>query len=324
MRALVGVLPRAAESDLRIADRGVGLVVGGRELEVRWVGEGNLGDVKAIVENRGPRPDILVARHFSPGARARMSEEDIGWVDETGAAEIAFGSVIISRTGTPPAPRDRSLRWTPAVLGVAEALLCGTKPTVAEIQMATGLSTGSSVNALRVLTDVGLLEADAARGRGSGRRVGNRDDLLDAYALEASAMPASLSVAVGTVWRDPLAGLVEVGRLWDQSALRWAATGLAATAVMAPFVTTVSTTEVYVDSYTVVGLESAALDAGLRPIEGGRLTLKPFPTVATRQLAHQIDGLRVAPWPRVFVDLRKAGVRGEEAAEHLREVMHDG
>jgi hypothetical protein len=58
------------------------------------------------------------------------------------------------------------------------------------------------------------------------------------------------------------------------------------------------------------------------PIEGGRLTLRPFPTVAVRRLAETIDGLRVAPWPRVYVDLLSAGVRGEEAAEHLREVIH--
>lgn len=30
------------------------------------------------------------------------------------------------------------------------------------------------------------------------------------------------------------------------------------------------------------------------------------------------------PWPRVYVDLPAEGVRGEEAAEHLREVMHGG
>jgi len=32
-------------------------------------------------------------------------------------------------------------------------------------------------------------------------------------------------------------------------------------------------------------------------------------------------GIRVVPWPRVYADLRLVGVRGEDAAEHLREVM---
>jgi hypothetical protein len=43
--------------------------------------------------------------------------------------------------------------------------------------------------------------------------------------------------------------------------------------------------------------------------------------VALDRLAETIDALRVAPWPRVYVDLLAAGVRGEEAAEHLWEVI---
>ncbi len=30
-----------------------------------------------------------------------------------------------------------------------------------------------------------------------------------------------------------------------------------------------------------------------------------------------VDGLRVAPWPRLVAELRRSGVRGEEAAEHV-------
>jgi hypothetical protein len=41
------------------------------------------------------------------------------------------------------------------------------------------------------------------------------------------------------------------------------------------------------------------------------------------RLAKEMEGLRVAPWPRVYADLLSLGVRGEEAAEHLREVVFD-
>ena len=321
IRVLESMLPRSAQREVLVGNQQVDLLVGGHQLEVKWVGEGNLGDVRrAMGYVRDDQIKIFVGRQFSPGAKAAMSEAGIGWMDETGAAEVAVGSIIISRSGRPPVPVERPLRWTPGVLGVAEALLCGIKPTVAEVQATTGLSTGTCTSALRFLSDNGWLEADADRGRKSGRRISDGGQLLEAYAAAAVTFKP-VSLTAGALWRDPVAGLVEVGSMWDQAGIRWAATGLAAASVMAPLMTTVSTTEAYVDEQTVVALESAALNAGLRPIDGGRLTLKPFPTATTRQLISKIDGLQVAPWPRVYVDLRNAGVRGEEAAEHLLEVM---
>ena len=321
--AILGVLPLSARDTVSGPGRS-GVTLGGRNLDVRWVGEGNLGDVKAAIGDHDRRPDVVVGRQLSRGARDAASAAGIGWVDETGAAEIAVGQVIVSRSGRPPAAIERPKRWTSAVLAVAEALLCGTRATVAETQSATELSAGSCTNALRFLTDQGLLGATARRGRGSARRVLDERRLLDAYSLAAAVTPDPVSLTVGTTWRDPVAGLVEVGREWDSAGVRWAATGLAAASALAPLVTTITSTEVYIAVTTIVGLESAAGDVGLRPIDGGRLTLRPFPTVAADRMANELDGLRVAPWPRVFVDLRKAGVRGEEAAEHLREVMHGG
>ncbi len=112
-----------------------------------------------------------------------------------------------------------------------------------------------------------------------------------------------------------------MGKRWDRARVAWAATGTVAAHVIAPYLTWVSSGDVYVGADTIAGLEAAATRVDLRPIEGGRLTLRPFPTVTARSLADVKEGLRVAPWPRVYADLRGVGVRGEEAAEHLREVF---
>jgi len=131
-------------------------------------------------------------------------------------------------------------------------------------------------------------------------------------------------VQVGVTWRDPVSGLAKAAEHWDTRGRAWACTGVIAASVLAPHLTSVGGTDVYVDVDTITGLDAVAREAGLEPIEGGRLSLRPFPTVASRTLRTRKHGLSVAPWPRVYADLRLIGVRGEEAAEHLLEVMRAG
>lgn len=320
--AVAAVLPRAVCIQLGREDgRSADLILNGRGIEVKWLGEGGLRQARELIASRKNRPDVVVARRMSPGAREALSAESIGWVDETGAAEIALGSLIVSRSGRPMETPPRPPRWTPSVLAVAEALLCGRKATVGAVQETTGLSAGSATNALRTLMELELLSAAVRRGRASGRQVSDPERLLDEYATAASAMMPAIALAVGVTWRDFVEGVSEAGRRWASAGISWAATGSVAASVLAPYLTTVTAGEVYVDSKTMAGLESVATEAGLRPIEGGRLTLRPFPTVTARRLAVAKDGLCLTTWPRVYADLRTAGVRGEEAAEHLREVI---
>lgn len=323
IRVLLDVLPRTVSVDIPSDDPEADVILGGQKLDIKWVGEGSLGAVASLLTSADRKPDVVAARQLSPGAKHALSEAGVGWVDETGAAELAVGTIIVSRSGTRAPRNDRTKRWTPAVLGVAEALLCGVDATGAAVRQATGLSSGSCTNALRFLAGLGLLESNVARGRDSARRVRDADSLLDAYASAAQQRPADPQVQVGVTWRDPVAGLSEVGSRWTDAGVSWAATGAVAASVLAPLLTNVAAAEAYVGTETMAGLGAVATVADLRPIEGGRLTLRPFPTVVTRRLAAAADGIVLAPWPRVFVDLQRTGVRGEEAAEHLREVVRE-
>jgi hypothetical protein len=320
LNALRAVFPPWSELKLISAEGHVADVrVAGRRLRVQWVSAGIPSEIRALADQKA-QPDVVVARRMSPGAQQALAQLRVGWVDELGAAEIAVGTIIVSRTGQRPSPSNKGERWTPAVLSVAEALLCGVEPTVAATHRATGLSGGACGNALRLLADRGLLVAAASRGPASGRRIEDKRHLLDAYASEAAESPVTLALVVGVIWRDPVRGLIELGHRWNEQGIDWAATGPTAAAVMAPLLTTVSSARVYVEADSFSGLEALALRSNLRPIEGGRLTLAPFPTASTRSLARTVKDMRVAPWPRVYVDLRATGVRGEEAAEHLLEV----
>lgn len=321
--AVAAVLPPSIRIRRRRQNgHSIDLEVNGDPLRVMWLGEGGLRQARELIDRQKDRPDVAAARRMSLAARELLSAARIGWVDETGAAEIARGSLIISKDGRVPESLRRPPHWTPAVLAIAEALLCGGRGTVGDMQEVTALSAGSATNALRTLTDLGLLHADVRRGPNSARRIADPDRLLDEYAAAAAALRPAVSVSVGVTWRDPVAGLASTGRQWDRAGMPWAATGAVAGSVLAPSLTTLTSSEVYVEGKTSASLERVAARSGLRPIKGGRLVLRPFPTVTTGRLAAVKDGLRLVPWPRAYADLRVVGVRGEEAAEHLRETMH--
>ncbi|HVK22516.1 MAG TPA: hypothetical protein VM677_14250 [Actinokineospora sp.] len=179
--------------------------------------------------------------------------------------------------------------------------------------------------ALGVLTNQGLLEADAARGRNSARRVADFDRLLDAYADYVAGRRSAIQLQVGVVWRDPVADAARLGAVWTVAGTRWAATSALAAAVFAPTQTQVSPLEIYVEARNAVELAAVAAAVGLVPVPGGRLRLRPFPSAGTAALSTPVDiALICVPWPRAYADLRIAGVRGEDAAEHLREEMTRG
>ena len=294
-------------------------------MQVLWLGEGRLKQARELITKQGKLPEIVVARHMSSATRELLSGAGISWVDETGAAEIVQKSVIVSKSGQSPETTTsrKQHRWPPSVLATAEALLSGVKATVNSIRGATGLSTGSSSNALRILNELGLLHASARHGRNSGRKITSPDDLLAEYTAAVATVTPTIAIRVGVTWQDPMVGLDVVGTQWEKVGVSWAATGTAAARLIAPYLTTSTTADVYVDAETIAGLESIARKANLKPIEGGRLTMRPFPTTATKLLSVATGNLRLAPWPRIYADLYLTGVRGEEAAEHLKERIYD-
>lgn len=322
--AVRAVFPPTVRIKATRSDRDAAFNVSGQPVEVKWIGPGNLGDVRAVLKKRAKRNVILVARHMSPGARAALSEAGISWADETGAAEIAIGSILVSKSGVPVKKAHDIKHWTAAVIAVAEALLCGSRGTQAAMQAATGLSAGSCASALRFLADKELLTAAAKRGPASARRVSDPRGLLAAYATAVNEQRTDTKLLLGVTWQDILKGVAELGRHFDARKVDWAVTGGAAAAVIAPFISLVSQATVYVAAKSMAELRALAASVRLRPIEGGRLTLKPFPSRTVQHLATLEDhDLRVAPWPRVYADLLNEGVRGEQAAEHLYEVVHD-
>lgn len=196
-----------------------------QRLRIRWLERGSASQLNARLKDE-PRPDLLMAAHMSTAAQLAATDVGIGWLDETGAAEFALGSVVVSRTSVAvPQIAPRVQRWTAATLGIAEALIIGVPATVQAVREATGSSPSTISLALNFLTHEGLLISFAARGRNSGRVIADPNRLLEAYTDAVTNARTAGSLQVGVLWRDPLAGLAQVGRRWDDKKVNWAATG---------------------------------------------------------------------------------------------------
>lgn len=258
--------------------------------------------------------------------RLLLADAGMNWVDATGAAQISLGNLVVSRDPARVTTSAPEARWTQGVLGTAEALLCGTPGTVSAVAETTGLAPSSAGVALRSLAKMGLLTSTAARGRKSRRQVIDPDVLLRAYSDAVHRTQTRAEITVGVLWRDPLAELAELGKTWTESGVRWGATSAIAAAALAPVATQVAPLQVYVDAPSPALLVAAAQTAGLDLLPGGRLALRPFPTTATATMVSMDDdsGLPLVSWPRVYADIFHTGVRGEEAADHLLEVMRRG
>lgn len=297
------------------------LALGQTTVRARWIPRGLPSEVRAALEAR-PSADVIVAPTMSYAARALTKEHCSGWLDEQGGGDFAVNSVVVVRPSEPIRPTSK--RWTAATCGVVEALLVNTPATVSVISEVTTLSVGAATKALALLTDQGLLYADSKRGRSAGRRVLNQEVLLETYFENLAKQNSGSEIRVGVVWRDPLKEAGKLGKRFAADGRAWAATSALGAAAYAPHLTQIAPLEMFVESQSYAELAVAAARVGLEPIEGGGLVLRNFPSRATAALSNIAKGTRLscAPWPRVYADLRlRGGVRGDDAADHLREKM---
>jgi len=297
----------------------------GQKVDVAWLSVGWPRQVRALLA-RPTRPDLVAAAELSPGARKLLTDSKVSWFDETGAARIHTPNlrVLVDTSRNLAKPPRRNLGWTAATLAVSEALLVGHIGTVSNICQATGLAQSTVATSLKFLQEEHLLSSNSARGRNARRSVADTDDLLDAYAAVAERLRSPESIRVGVLWRDPQHGAAELGASWLGQGIRWSATGALAADVIAPHLTEVAPLEIYVQAKSLAELRQIALAAGVSERSGGRLLLRPFPTPANDALSHIEGKTCVACWPRVYADLRTTGVRGEDAAEHLRQRIATG
>src|SRR5487761_1901189 len=90
-----------------IDDVDVAVTVAGVTLQVRFAGRGDFRGVQMAMK-AGSRPDVIVASQLSVAAQEAIANAGINWADETGAARIDVGSIVIALSGQRPAARRPS------------------------------------------------------------------------------------------------------------------------------------------------------------------------------------------------------------------------
>lgn len=336
-RILAGALPSSArvQVDPRGGERGSAFDVTvqagatNHRFLAGWAGEGWPSDVEELVR-LVPHVEVAVAINLSDNAKSWLAGQGIGWIDEGGGANIAMtsGLVIVREPARALARVDGSSRWSRSTLAVAEAALSGIVPTVKSIESTTGLSRNATATGLARLERLGLLERpEASRGPRSGRRIVDPDALLDSYSAAAAEQRSKQpTLRAHRLWiGDPMATLgTELAPALSDSNHRWAVTGAAASLLIAPYLTEVTTLDLYVDADLMADPTRLAMQLGARIVDRGHvIEVRELPTLMSAR-GPVIDDIKVALPVRVYADLLAAGGRSAEAAQHLREGFHAG
>jgi len=294
-----------------------------------WAGKGWPADVEELVR-ASPGVEIAVAAEFSHNARVLLDQRGIGWIDESGLASITRPSgLIISREPIRESVMSPSpIKWSRSTLAVAEAALSGVTPTVESIEEATGLSRHATAIGLAQLERLGLLARPTARrGPKSGRQIVDYADFLDNYSKVA-------------IERRSRQKVLRFHRLWEGNAVatlrteiapalstlehHWAVTGTAASQLIAPYLSDVTTLDLYVDPELMSNTQELELRLGARIVQRGQvIEVRELPTLMSEK-GPVLDSISVALPVRVYADLLGIGGRSAEAAQHLREELHVG
>lgn len=324
LRAIPGltVLGRPARSD-----RGVDaeLQFGGRRalVALEFKTRANAATAWQIVQYAKAHPGtpvVLVANETTTEARSILQENRISLIDGLGNAHVELPGVLI-HLARATVPLRRAGETTPRLSGragvIAQALLLH-RDLPWQVQALAKTARASVGLAHRVLARLEREGVVAVEGAGPRRRrrVTNPTALLDLWAEEQVRRPLrTLGYVLGQTPRQVTA---RVGERLGKAGIDYALTGAAAAALVAPFVTAVPVTDVWVAA-------AAAPDALLRATQadavadGHNVVFMQGDDDTPLQFREKRENLWLADRLRLYADLLADPRRGREQARHLRQ-----
>lgn len=258
---------------------------------------------------------IILAPFISEESARLCEEAGMGYADLAGNAFLSFGQVFIqTRVAENPFYEKRAVKsiFTPKAARILRQLLQGPLQVwkVKDLASAAGVSLGH-VSSVRQQ----LLDQEWAVEETPGIRITRPDALLDAWAASDRWKERTETREYSLLQKDPLEIATQVHRLLGRQPhafTQWLAAGL-----RHPHSSTPVTT-VYVKQFP----DEAALPTQLlaRRVEtGGSLRLVMPSDEGVMNPLQTVHGLPLVCDVQLYLDLSGAGLRGEEAAQELRQ-----
>jgi len=265
----------------------------------------------------GGTPMLVVANETTADAREILRVNAIAYVDGLGNADISLPGMVYRLVGRKPEPRNNPPTRLAGKAGrIAQELLLHPDRTwhINELVDRTSVSPGFVHRVLTRLTDEGIL-TNAGKGPTKTRSVVDPGALLDLWAEEQhDRVDRTLAYHLA---RSPSQLMIDLVTALDRAGIDYAVTGASAASLVAPFVTAIPTTEVWVSS--TVGRPELLDRTDTEEVKSGHnvafLQARYDEPLLGRQ---QIDGTWIVNDFRLYLDLRRDPRRGAEQAERLR------
>lgn len=267
---------------------------------------------------------LLVARTTTAEARRLLEGAGVAVIDTAGNIRVELPGLFLWTEGRHIATPARDTAVGPPVkltgkAGVAaQALLldAGRQWRVRDLAGVAEVAVGLAHRVFTRLEHEDLVEVIGA-GPHKTRRLTNPAALLDLWAEETRDRGTKQLYAYRLA-RDPRAQARTLSRLLAEARMDHAVTGAAGAAGLAPFITAIPVTDVWVTE--TVALDDVAAASGVEPVsEGHNIVLRQAADDTALAFRRQIDDVWVANTLRVYSDLRQDPRRGREQADRLRE-----
>lgn len=265
---------------------------------------------------------LLVARTTTAEARQILESAGVAVIDGLGNMNVKLPGMFLRTEGQREGPRRHGAQTPVSLAGKAgvavQALLLAPERLwrVHDLADEAGVSVGMAHRVLDRLERENVVVAEGV-GPKRVRRVTGRAALLDLWAEEMRDRGVK-QIRAFRLARDPRTLAVALSHTLMDAGVEHAVTGAAAAAALAPFVTVIPVTEVWVSE--TVALQEAAPAAGAEVVEEGHnVVLAQARDDAPLVFRRKVDDFWSVNVFRLFYDLRRDPRRGREQAQRLRE-----